>query len=518
MATWPGYGVHRYLPDGTLDAVIPLPVSNVSSCEFGGAGPARPLHHDAPGSCSRKRSTPPSHWLAASSARGWRCPADRGSPSPADPAATCGAAGRPDHPQPGSLTRISKSAGQSLPVTRNVPAGSVPGDAVEDIGRRGGRATALAGALGGRRLLEEPGEVQRARDGAHGRGRCARWCRSATRWPTPSLHALQLVEPDACRPGALDTDAADHLERDRVAEGESIAAVTHDEPLPVVAETPALALVVEGTERLKVATSQVLATPSCQVSWMSRSSTSASPSPNCRPAGGAERSTAPVRGSTSRIVERPRSPVDSKSRPSRPAAGPASRRAHRAGDARRPPRRAAAGRWRPRRRASGSRERTLSRERSPSRERTHGEPSSRDSADGQRDKGRHHRSVPHHGLGGGSAGKDGAPAARLPERYRRYPEARPVGPSWAASGQRRPVAQSYGVQPTAAQQSPRDRTGPPPTPRSPLRTPRDLSAASGWAILGRSRERWEVDGPAVRQTETAIAAASQPGRVDTCLS
>jgi sugar lactone lactonase YvrE len=37
VATWPGYGVHRYVPDGTLDAVLPLPVSNVSSCEFGGA-------------------------------------------------------------------------------------------------------------------------------------------------------------------------------------------------------------------------------------------------------------------------------------------------------------------------------------------------------------------------------------------------------------------------------------------------------------------------------------------------
>lgn len=37
VATWPGYGVHRYLPDGTLDAVIPLPVSNVSSIELGGA-------------------------------------------------------------------------------------------------------------------------------------------------------------------------------------------------------------------------------------------------------------------------------------------------------------------------------------------------------------------------------------------------------------------------------------------------------------------------------------------------
>ena len=36
VATWPGYAVHRYLPDGSLDAVVPLPVSNVSSCEFGG--------------------------------------------------------------------------------------------------------------------------------------------------------------------------------------------------------------------------------------------------------------------------------------------------------------------------------------------------------------------------------------------------------------------------------------------------------------------------------------------------
>ena len=37
VATWPGYGVHRYLPDGTLDAIIPLPVSNVSSIELGGS-------------------------------------------------------------------------------------------------------------------------------------------------------------------------------------------------------------------------------------------------------------------------------------------------------------------------------------------------------------------------------------------------------------------------------------------------------------------------------------------------
>ena len=36
VATWPGYGVHRYLPDGSLDAIVPLPVSNVSSIELGG--------------------------------------------------------------------------------------------------------------------------------------------------------------------------------------------------------------------------------------------------------------------------------------------------------------------------------------------------------------------------------------------------------------------------------------------------------------------------------------------------
>jgi sugar lactone lactonase YvrE len=36
VATWPGWAVHRYQPDGTLDAVIPLPVANVSSCELGG--------------------------------------------------------------------------------------------------------------------------------------------------------------------------------------------------------------------------------------------------------------------------------------------------------------------------------------------------------------------------------------------------------------------------------------------------------------------------------------------------
>jgi sugar lactone lactonase YvrE len=36
VALWPGWAVHRYLPDGRLDAVLPLPVAQVSSCVFGG--------------------------------------------------------------------------------------------------------------------------------------------------------------------------------------------------------------------------------------------------------------------------------------------------------------------------------------------------------------------------------------------------------------------------------------------------------------------------------------------------
>jgi sugar lactone lactonase YvrE len=36
VALWPGWAVRRYLPDGTLDAVMPLPVARVSSCVFGG--------------------------------------------------------------------------------------------------------------------------------------------------------------------------------------------------------------------------------------------------------------------------------------------------------------------------------------------------------------------------------------------------------------------------------------------------------------------------------------------------
>jgi sugar lactone lactonase YvrE len=36
VALWPGWSVRRYLPDGTLDAIIPLPVAEVSSCVFGG--------------------------------------------------------------------------------------------------------------------------------------------------------------------------------------------------------------------------------------------------------------------------------------------------------------------------------------------------------------------------------------------------------------------------------------------------------------------------------------------------
>jgi sugar lactone lactonase YvrE len=36
LALWPGWAVHRYLPDGSLDALIPVPVARVSSCGFGG--------------------------------------------------------------------------------------------------------------------------------------------------------------------------------------------------------------------------------------------------------------------------------------------------------------------------------------------------------------------------------------------------------------------------------------------------------------------------------------------------
>jgi sugar lactone lactonase YvrE len=36
VAFWPGWSVRRYLPDGTLDAVIPVPAAQTSSCVFGG--------------------------------------------------------------------------------------------------------------------------------------------------------------------------------------------------------------------------------------------------------------------------------------------------------------------------------------------------------------------------------------------------------------------------------------------------------------------------------------------------
>jgi sugar lactone lactonase YvrE len=37
IALWPGWSVRRYLVDGTLDAILPLPVAEVSSCVFGGS-------------------------------------------------------------------------------------------------------------------------------------------------------------------------------------------------------------------------------------------------------------------------------------------------------------------------------------------------------------------------------------------------------------------------------------------------------------------------------------------------
>lgn len=37
LALWGGGAVHRYLPDGRLDAIIRVPARNVTSCAFGGA-------------------------------------------------------------------------------------------------------------------------------------------------------------------------------------------------------------------------------------------------------------------------------------------------------------------------------------------------------------------------------------------------------------------------------------------------------------------------------------------------
>ena len=40
IAFWEGGAVRRFLPDGTLDAVVRLPVQLVTSCAFGGGGGA----------------------------------------------------------------------------------------------------------------------------------------------------------------------------------------------------------------------------------------------------------------------------------------------------------------------------------------------------------------------------------------------------------------------------------------------------------------------------------------------
>jgi sugar lactone lactonase YvrE len=36
LALWDGWALRRYRPDGTLERVVDLPVSNVTSCAFGG--------------------------------------------------------------------------------------------------------------------------------------------------------------------------------------------------------------------------------------------------------------------------------------------------------------------------------------------------------------------------------------------------------------------------------------------------------------------------------------------------
>ncbi|MFV2070656.1 MAG: SMP-30/gluconolactonase/LRE family protein [Pirellulales bacterium] len=36
IGLWGGHAVHRYTPDGTLDTIIDVPVTNVTSCAFGG--------------------------------------------------------------------------------------------------------------------------------------------------------------------------------------------------------------------------------------------------------------------------------------------------------------------------------------------------------------------------------------------------------------------------------------------------------------------------------------------------
>lgn len=41
VALWGGGAIHRYLPDGTLDAVVRVPTNRVTSCCFGGPGDTR---------------------------------------------------------------------------------------------------------------------------------------------------------------------------------------------------------------------------------------------------------------------------------------------------------------------------------------------------------------------------------------------------------------------------------------------------------------------------------------------